>query len=419
MGPITLIDKSFLQSLSFDEAAIFDCLYATNICPIFFVETLADLKKNFPNSKPEDEVGRIAGRTPAMHSYPNVHHRELCLGNLLGQPIEMSRVPTVGGGVPVRSKDGKVGIYFESPPEQKAMSRWHQGRFHEIEQDFAATWRKQLQLSDLKSETDKFLSRLGYSGNPKNLVEAKNLAEELVRGNGRRFATLKAIWSSLGLRPQYWPQVLRKWKDAGGPSLNIFAPYAAFCLTIDVFFYICIKKGLISAERASNKVDVGYLYYLPFCMLFVSNDRLHAQIAPLFLTDAQIFVPGAELKAELNKLNLYYSAMEEVIAKEGLIRVASRPPPGDFLTRRLWESAFQTKVPDSLPLPMKAAKAPQTLLDEVKEMQNVAKKSAGTSFSRQQLADPDRVTLERHVRINMGKWRLFPEGINPMSDVDE
>jgi hypothetical protein len=45
MGPVALFDKSFLQSLSLDDAVWFDHFFAPVICPIFFVETLADLKK--------------------------------------------------------------------------------------------------------------------------------------------------------------------------------------------------------------------------------------------------------------------------------------------------------------------------------------------------------------------------------------
>jgi hypothetical protein len=36
MGPIAVFDKSFLQMLNLDEAAIFDALYSAVICPIFY-----------------------------------------------------------------------------------------------------------------------------------------------------------------------------------------------------------------------------------------------------------------------------------------------------------------------------------------------------------------------------------------------
>jgi hypothetical protein len=45
LGPITLFDKSFLQALSTDESVWFDNFFYPVICPIFFVETMADLWK--------------------------------------------------------------------------------------------------------------------------------------------------------------------------------------------------------------------------------------------------------------------------------------------------------------------------------------------------------------------------------------
>lgn len=45
MGPTVLFDKSFLQSLSIDESVLFDHFFIPIVCPMFYVETLADLKK--------------------------------------------------------------------------------------------------------------------------------------------------------------------------------------------------------------------------------------------------------------------------------------------------------------------------------------------------------------------------------------
>ena len=44
-GPITIFDKSALQSLSLDEAALFGQFYRAVITPLFFVEALADLER--------------------------------------------------------------------------------------------------------------------------------------------------------------------------------------------------------------------------------------------------------------------------------------------------------------------------------------------------------------------------------------
>ena len=42
MGPITIFDKSALQSLSMDESVWLDAFFLVNVVPLFYVETLAD-----------------------------------------------------------------------------------------------------------------------------------------------------------------------------------------------------------------------------------------------------------------------------------------------------------------------------------------------------------------------------------------
>ena len=105
MGPITLFDKSFLQSLNLNEAVLFDNFFLTNIAPLFFVETLADLEKAVREGRtPEQEVGIIASKTPEVHSSPNFFHGGLCISNLMGSDCPMD-------GRIVRSKIGSATIY--------------------------------------------------------------------------------------------------------------------------------------------------------------------------------------------------------------------------------------------------------------------------------------------------------------------
>ena len=98
MGPITLFDKSFLQSLSRDESFWFDHFFLANICPLFYGENLADLDKSVKNGRtPEQEVGVIADKFPAW-GMPCLYHRGLCINELLGFAVPMTgQVPIPGG----------------------------------------------------------------------------------------------------------------------------------------------------------------------------------------------------------------------------------------------------------------------------------------------------------------------------------
>ena len=86
LGPILIFDKSTLQSLNVDEAVWLDNFFMTNITPLFFIETLADLEKEVRKGKtPEQVVGEIAYKTPDMSPRSNVYHMALAWGALLGK----------------------------------------------------------------------------------------------------------------------------------------------------------------------------------------------------------------------------------------------------------------------------------------------------------------------------------------------
>jgi hypothetical protein len=87
---------------------------------------------------------------------------------------------------------------------------------------------------------------------------------------------------------------------------------------VDLFFYLSLDAGLISAERQNNRVDVAYLYYLPFCMIFTSGDSLYRRITPLFLRNDQEFLWAPDLKADLSRLDAHYAALPEEVKAQGV-----------------------------------------------------------------------------------------------------
>lgn len=413
MGPITLFDKSFVEMLNLDEAAIFDCLYSSVICPIFYTEVLADLSKEPPGQRSAEQiVGDVAKKTPILHATPNVLHTTMCMSELAGNAVEMRRVPARAGGKPVRRPDGTLGIIYDEAPEAKAFDRWQHGRFREIEREFAFGWRKQLLEADDDLTSKLVRQILEITQEPKNLVDALSIAKQVLRGDGQRFSLLKTAYILLGLNPSHFRRVQARWVAAGRPHLHEFAPYTAHCLLVEVFFNVAIGKKLISPDRASNRVDMAYLFYLPFAMVFVSNDKLHQRTAPLFMTDQQIFVLGGDLKKDLASLNSRYSSLSEEEQSEGLFRIASYPPnDDDCLTTRVWKQLGMKVEREKANVSSEPPSAAE-LLASVKQMKESAQGRGGTPrFSQSELEDPSHIVIERMVPLRRGKWRFMPPGV--------
>jgi hypothetical protein len=116
----------------------------------------------------------------------------------------------------------------------------------------------------------------------RNLEKVKELASQVVCGKGKPFELLKLALIFLNVPEQLYRQIVKRWRLANNPPLVDFAPYAAYVLKVEIFFQVAIAANLIASKRPSNRVDIAYLFYLPFCMMFVSSDRLHRDV-PLCL----------------------------------------------------------------------------------------------------------------------------------------
>jgi hypothetical protein len=414
MGPIVLFDKSFIEMLNLDEATMFDSLYSSVICPIFYTEVLADLSKESARQRTVEKiVADVARKTPILHSIPNVSHSTLCINELLGRAVDMRGVPVIAGGRAVRQSDGKVGVIYEQSPEAKAFDRWQHGKFFELEREFASHWRKQLQAAKHADMAKLAKAALKIGDSPKQMEDAFAIASEVVQGTGQRFANLKTAYALLGLDPRQWNLVLQRWKELGGPPLTEHAPYTAHCLLVEIFFHVAVDKRLISPDRPSNRTDMAYLYYLPFATMFVSNDKLHKRTAPLFLNSKQRFVSGDELKVDLQALDVYYSGLPEAEKAQGLFRIASTPPNDDtFLTTRIWKSLGRNLERQAKPFNHNDKReANDQLVAELEKIAVAAKAQKREFFSPGELADPDAVSIQRLVPPQRGKWRILPPGV--------
>jgi len=416
VGPITLFDKSFLQSLSLDESVWFDNFFLTNIPPIFFVETLADLEKAVRSGRtPEQEVGIIADKTPELNSSPNMFHTKLCAGDLLGYKVTMDGRIIRSGGKPVRTEK-QSGVVYEVAPEEEAFNRWLKGDFLEVERQFAKSWRYTLTSVNYEQIVQK-LNRMGF--NPKNcntLEEAKTIAESIINASGCSLDRIQFVFTALNIPESLFLIVYNRWGLNGCPPLKSFAPYAAYVLTIEVFFYIAAAANLISHKKVNDKVDLTYLFYLPFCMVFVSSDNIHRRCAPLFMRDDQVFVWGPDLKEDLKRIDDYFDRLPESEKEKGLYAIANRPPPDEnFLVATLWDR-FQPgwRLIPANSLPQKGSEASDKIIKHITRFTDV--KPLQLDQIDFNLQNPDAIVIKRKVRLRKGKWWQLPKNIEVKDD---
>lgn len=415
MGPSLIFDKSAFQSLSLDEAVWLDAFYLANITPLFFVETLADLSLVGTDRPAETIVRDLAKKTPEMSGAVNGHHRTLAIGSLHGNDITMDGRPVVLNGEPARSGRGHVGWQMEMSPEQQAFQRWQRGAFRDVEHDYARGWRNGLSGIDLGAIHAEYRPIvLAATPRPRDLPSIKALAERLCLDPHplKLPDPLLLAFSMIGVPLNQWKPLSRHWRSLGEPSLREFAPYAWHVVVVDLFFNLAVGAELIGRERATNKIDIGYLYYLPFCTVFSSRDRLHRRVTPLFLRPDQEFIDGDELKADLRRLDDHYMQLSDEEKARGVINFANRPPQtGDFLTSRLWDT--------HLPGWRRIANAPSRRTnasdrEAVADLNSIRRITDG-SVRREHLDSDaaDFLKIVRQIPVRKGKWRLLAESDVP------
>lgn len=417
MGPIALFDKSFLQSLSVDESVWFDHFFYSNICPLFYVETLADLTigTSLSGRTAEQAVRIIADKTPVLAGAPCVHHRELCISSLMGQPVPMnSQIPRAGGR-PVQSPEGERGLVFDESPEAAAFTRWQHEEFQQIERRYARRWREMLSNLDLPATAAR-MRILGIDSKACSTVEqAHAIANQLVHGRREPFLQMELLFSFLDIPPELGRPILQRWTIDQNRPLAEYAPYAAFVLTVEIFFQIALAANLISEGRSSNRVDISYLCYLPFCMIFISSDKLHKKCAGVFLRKNQDFVWGPDLKAELAHQNSEFAKLPPDVLETGLLKFARAPLGKEGnLVQRLWDrhtTGWRQRDQKNVGL------TPEAENVFVEKMRSFAKApTAPPSVEDDDGAVLDQIAIRRLVPQRKGNWWLLPKDLKISDD---
>jgi hypothetical protein len=246
-------------------------------------------------------------------------------------------------------------------------------------------------------------------GKPKTLVEVKALADGCIDGPDQK-ASFRFGLTLLGALQAPQAEILARWEKAGRPQIRQFAPYFHYVYSVDLFFNLAVAANQISrvrpAGKADNKVDIAYLYYLPFCQVFTSSDNLHERVVPLFLRNDQSFVKGPDLKADLRKLDEHYSALPEEVKRTGFHKFAARPPEDtSFLVTRLWDQ----HLPAWRKLKGEKKESDQAEHKRLVEHLNRIEREAASSdpSARLSVEETEYIQIVRHVTRKKGKWDRF------------
>ncbi len=297
MGPTILLDKSAFQSLSKEEMHKMSNYFDWNRVDIVLWEIIGDFFKQTGTSSLRNEASILADKITIIDSYRNVSYIELLEGNLLGYDVTMDGRPIVQPDTVKEFDDGQSGALIDDTQFCSMIDRWQQGNFSEEDKGLADIWTSV--KADCKAKADNYISLLetNHIVFPlcKDLNDMKLEVDKLLRNHKIQYTFLDMLLSYQGVESGR-KHMIRKRVRNSPYSLQKAYPYAFYCLRVFALFLASYKHDLLPKKKSDDQIDLEYLFYLPFCKVFSSNDKFHKTLAPQLLADNQVFVAGNDLK---------------------------------------------------------------------------------------------------------------------------
>jgi len=185
---------------------------------------------------------------------------------------------------------------------------------------------------------------------------------------------LRHILEYFNVPPAEASKIFYRWESSQKPLIKDFSPYAFYCMRATDLLLYGISYQFIST-KSTNYIDLEYLYYLPFCMVFASNDKdTHGKLAPLLLDKEQYFLSGFTLKDDLRAIAKEWRGCDisniPYFKKEGSITAA------------LWEKFMEFPITNRKSnlvnelSPERLEEIRRQVMDQVENSQDVSGKSS-------------------------------------------
>lgn len=412
MWPPIIFDKSTLQSLNTNESVWFDNFYIPIVTPTFFIETLADIEKIARSGRtPESIVGDIAYKTPDAGSCMHINYRKLMLDELRWANIELWFRPYPAWSKKVKTADWFWAIVLETP-EELALKRWQKWEFLELEREYAKKWGRNLWNHSLHY-TNELKERIFWKFyTPSSLEEIKWFIDKIM--NSPQDDSWLNICLLMGNVDEETISIFYdRWSVDKKKVLAKLAPYFSYVITANLVFtlwgWLWLLEWLPHSE--TQYIDLSYIYYLPFSKLFVSHDKFHKKLVPVFLQEDQLFITGEEMKEDLKNLNIHYLSLPDEIKERGISTFAICPPESDnFLITKLWDRYMRKDWREIMREWINPSISKnQEVLDKVKGFYDYAVEAEEITWdSMENELGINELGIKRFVKYKKWDWKRFP-----------
>jgi hypothetical protein len=324
-----LLDKSALEMLSADELNALSRHYFLVVPPILITEIVGDLYSKRRDSTQDgvqtDLVQKVANKIVTNAACRNVDYRDIRAADLLGDEVDHGGFrPILTATRTAFDDDGTEMALIVQDVEMELILNWQKGDFSVEDETYAKLW-KATSPADL-DEYRRQLKEAKFEIEASNLADIRSQLDSQFKSANQGDLLIYSC-SRAKFSPEETLVVRGRWDRLGRPRFCDFAPYAYFCILVEMVFAYGLAKDLIrTSKKAKSDVDLQYVFYFPFTRVFGSRDTFHSELWDVFgNVQKQSFVWGDDLKADLKAIHEYWrDASEDECAT--LRQSAPHPP---------------------------------------------------------------------------------------------
>jgi hypothetical protein len=293
-----VLDKSSFHGLSARELDAARLCFHQTTTPVLVFEVLGDLTSARRRRKsPPEFVAGLSRKLTDSAGTINDHFFNACLFALKGGQFSPPHA-TLPDNYFIAPSGGMV---IEESPLLGRLRCWACGRFTEQDAELSALWRhatRSLSFHDFEKRLTREHVLLPAPNDRESIVKE---ADKVLAIPSLQSVVLQWLLDFMGADELLRSAVLLRWSGAAQPLLRHFAPYAYHCARVLLSLAIAVRHHHLN-WKSTHVVDAQYLYYLPFCEVFVSEDHLHRLLGPQLLDGEQSFVTHSDLKKALRVL---------------------------------------------------------------------------------------------------------------------
>mgnify|MGYP003635036971 CR=1 FL=1 len=342
--PIVL-DKSTFQGLNYKDIIELHRYYRVNVSPLLVSEILGDLSKEEKEGRqtPKAEVVNLSKKMFPYNSYVNMPYNRILEESFLGNFINSENRPFLFAEESINTK-GKKGLTFKETEEELSIKRWKNGEFDKLDEISSVLWRKESTdenvINEFKAQFE-HLKNIKVSNtkasNPEKLIELQQKFLERINIEMEPEDVIELMIDYFKINANTKKQILERWKQGGFADIEKFAEYAYYCYSVVSMFYIGMNNSLFG-ERLTNLLDLEYLFYAPFALVFTSNDKFLISLFNVIKPKNVTFISLASLKSDLTKF-------QAINTSENW---SENPPDKETETYQIWDKTFDLELSEIL-----------------------------------------------------------------------